>query len=729
MSFLAPGWLGTAVLGLLAAAVPIIIHFLFKTRYRVVPWAAMQFLRKSLEKTTRRLRFQELLLLLLRIGLLLLLALALMRPSSARQSGQAGAPVDAIFILDTSGSMAIREDGQTRLEQAKAAALRILDSLPPQSTLRILHAATTAEDLGPASATNRDQAKFILQQLEQTHAAAPLLDALHQAKDILSRGSFANKEVYLFSDMQRQSWDQEGPALSVAWAELQQLGEVILVQAGHGSIPANATLLNLRPQVALPLPGQRVPFSVEVRNTGQTDLQGLTVTLRSNDNERESDTLPVPPLKPGETAAVTLGTRLERQGSNTVSAELQGDQLAIDNRLDFILETRSSLKVLVIDGQWNEADPARSASYYLAHALRSAQTTERSGREDPLQLTVIPPASAYPAQLADEQICFLVGLGQDQNKLPAEFLERLSAFAQSGGGVIFFAGHGGASTGLESWSGLPCTLGNRFTQSEQQPLTYDILSISDHSPLSAFRHAPLNHLGQTETTRGRSLTSPKKDAQVLLQFSNGQSALVSQRQGQGLVIVSATAADLEGTDAPLRPSYVPLIQTLVSMVLSQQSGQKNLLAGKRHVWSPPLDQARQRFRLLQPNGLYQSLGVPRLIDQRPEITTTSTSRAGIYRILPETAGSEETSSDAGAISNIFAVVPDPSETADLTTLSKEQLSERFPRTPIFLAANQLTTEALDRSRIQREWSETMFWIVLVWCLGELAFSWFCNRSI
>ncbi|HKB40415.1 MAG TPA: BatA domain-containing protein, partial [Gemmataceae bacterium] len=68
MFFLAP-WM---LLGVLAAAVPIAIHFFFRSRYRTVPWAAMQFLLASLEQTSRRIRFQELLLLLLRIAVLLL---------------------------------------------------------------------------------------------------------------------------------------------------------------------------------------------------------------------------------------------------------------------------------------------------------------------------------------------------------------------------------------------------------------------------------------------------------------------------------------------------------------------------------------------------------------------------------------------------------------------------------------------------------------------------------
>jgi hypothetical protein len=66
--------------GALAAVIPVAIHLFFRSRYRTVPWAAMKFLMTSVEQTSRRLKFQEYLLLLSRITLLVFLALALARP-------------------------------------------------------------------------------------------------------------------------------------------------------------------------------------------------------------------------------------------------------------------------------------------------------------------------------------------------------------------------------------------------------------------------------------------------------------------------------------------------------------------------------------------------------------------------------------------------------------------------------------------------------------------------
>jgi len=728
MSFLAPGWLGTALLGLGAAAVPIVIHLLFRTRFRVVPWAAMQFLRKSLEETTRRIKFQELILLLLRIALLLLLALALMRPSSRRVAGQGGAPVDAVFILDASGSMAVTDAGQTRLDSAKAAALRLLDSLPPQSTVRIVRAAAHSKDLGPASPTNRDQARFIVQQLEPTHESTQWLPALQKANEVLTRGSLANKEVYLFSDMQRSAWEKDGPAVQSILSELQQLGEVILVHAGDGHVPGNATIMNLRPQVALPTTGERIPFIVEVRNTGSSELQGMTVTLRGSDSERDVDTQSVPTLKPGEITPITITGRLDRRGKNLVTAELHGDQLGVDNRLDYLVETRDSLKILIVDGRLNEADPAKTASYFLAHALRSARAQRRENEPGQIQLDLVSPSAAYPALLADVHVCFLVGLGSGE-RLSPEFVQRLNTFVRTGGGLIAFP-NPESEAAPDGLADLPARWGRVFTRPPQEPLTYDIKSIPNQSFLGAFRFAPLDRLGQAETTAGRTLEQFQPDAQVLLRFSDGTPALLACERGQGTVILSAVSADLRGSDAPLRPSFVPVVQAMVGHVLNHQSGRKNLIAGEAYSWTPPLDLTRQRFRLIPPAPAQSKLlGEPRIVGGHATITTTETSQAGFYRLIPESASAEETGSDTGTAGDLFAVVPDPAETADLMAMTRDQLDARFGREPLHLSAAQLSTEGLDRSRVQREWTETLFWVLLLLCFGELAFSWFCNREV
>src|SRR3954468_10807735 len=160
MTFLAPYMLW----GALAAGIPIALHFFFRSRYRTVPWAAMQFLLASIEQTSRRLRFQELLLLILRCALLVLLALAFARPlSSVVRGAGRGDAVDAVFVFDTSYSMNAADGARTRLERARDEALRLIDQLPPHSTVQVVACAGTgATLLGPRSPANLDQARHLI---------------------------------------------------------------------------------------------------------------------------------------------------------------------------------------------------------------------------------------------------------------------------------------------------------------------------------------------------------------------------------------------------------------------------------------------------------------------------------------------------------------------------------------------------------------------------------------
>src|SRR5215471_3743184 len=64
-----PFLLPVMLFGLGAIAIPPIIHLLNRRRFEVVDWGAMQFLQVS-EVTRRRLMIEELLLMLLRMGLI-----------------------------------------------------------------------------------------------------------------------------------------------------------------------------------------------------------------------------------------------------------------------------------------------------------------------------------------------------------------------------------------------------------------------------------------------------------------------------------------------------------------------------------------------------------------------------------------------------------------------------------------------------------------------------------
>src|SRR5436190_20954024 len=81
-TILAAGFVTPAffVTGLLLVAVPILIHILNRRRFKTVTWAAMEYLLRAMRKNRRRLKFEQMLLLITRCLVLALLGAALARP-------------------------------------------------------------------------------------------------------------------------------------------------------------------------------------------------------------------------------------------------------------------------------------------------------------------------------------------------------------------------------------------------------------------------------------------------------------------------------------------------------------------------------------------------------------------------------------------------------------------------------------------------------------------------
>src|SRR6186713_151631 len=92
--------------GAAAFLIPLIIHLLNKRRVVTVRWGAMHLLHEALRQKKRNVKLEQLLLLLVRIGIPILLALCLARPVLTWfQNLMGGSKSSLIVLLDNSFSM------------------------------------------------------------------------------------------------------------------------------------------------------------------------------------------------------------------------------------------------------------------------------------------------------------------------------------------------------------------------------------------------------------------------------------------------------------------------------------------------------------------------------------------------------------------------------------------------------------------------------------------------
>ena len=120
MSFFAP----LMLFGLLAVAIPPILHLLNRREAKPVPFPAMEFLRRAYRKTARRLKVKQWLLLALRMALFAALALALARPfwSPSSHQSQTSSPLQdlkgtQVIVIDLSYPLGYRIDAEGSLSR------------------------------------------------------------------------------------------------------------------------------------------------------------------------------------------------------------------------------------------------------------------------------------------------------------------------------------------------------------------------------------------------------------------------------------------------------------------------------------------------------------------------------------------------------------------------------------------------------------------------------------
>jgi len=191
IAFLQP-W---ALVGLAAAAIPLLLHLLARREPPTVVFPAVRYLITTTQEHQRRLKLQHLLLLLFRTLLIVALVLAAAGPTLPRRGIAGHAPSALVLVVDNSPSSGVVVAGTARLAELQAAARRVLDRATPDDALWLL-----AADGVP----RRGGRQALLDQVATLPLSSRRLDlggALGLAAEVLS-GESRPGEIALLTDLQ-----------------------------------------------------------------------------------------------------------------------------------------------------------------------------------------------------------------------------------------------------------------------------------------------------------------------------------------------------------------------------------------------------------------------------------------------------------------------------------------------------------------------------------------------
>jgi len=448
--------------GTLAVAAPIAIWLLTRYRYRTVEFAALEFLKRALRREQRRLRLENLILLIIRCLIVALIAIVVARPRS-----MARVEVDpedkrqnVVVLLDTSYSMGYQigsDEEETAYNRARRAARDLVSGLEEGDRICLLGFDETVRDLylTPKNMTERGREEVLgdledAPELGLSARGTDLGEVLHQVPRVLVRFEENGlappegvkplpKTVFLLSDMQRRDVvDASGrlvdQSLRTVAKEIEGLGGSLVLVDVAAEEPINASVTHLASRE--PVVGEDLPCHLEVlvRNWSVEDLDDLTLEYFVDGavDPQGSVSLTIPAGE--EVAPEPLRYVFHEPGPHRVAVHLSSDDLTLDNWRHYVVDVRESVRVLLVDGEQSH-ETWESETDFVREVLALSQYPTDDGH-GLLYPEVIDEAALAGRRLDEYDVVHVANVVS----LDEEVTAALESYARNGGAVIFSMG-------------------------------------------------------------------------------------------------------------------------------------------------------------------------------------------------------------------------------------------------------------------------------------------------
>jgi hypothetical protein len=610
------------LIGLAGIGLPILAHLLTRRRYDLVDWAAMQFLNPS-KKTRRRVKLEELLLLLVRIGLITLITLSVTRPwlPGGWLSGYYSTRSRTIvLVIDGSNSMS-RADGVNSMHQnALRRASDFLRTLGADDSVALIDARDKPRAVIESPLRDLAMVEQEIRRLPPPGGACEILPAVEKAIAIVGRSSSSAREIVVFTDRQGISWKSDSEE---QWLRIDDLMKFPAVRphiwavdvAPHlGSVTSNISVGRIELSREITVPDFAVRLQVAIRNESRADVQvPLRLLLDGQPLAGEHQNVFVPAH--GE-SIVEFDHALRADGTHvlSVAAEMSDDAIPVDNVSHVAIHVAKSLDVLLINGT-PSAQPAERDCFFAELAFSPTE-----GKPPWVKVRVVEVLDLKPSDFESVSAAMFCNVGT----MAPDVALALRDFVAGGNGVFVACG---SQTTPESFqtcfgdSGLlpqlqivrtrdappkaeqivrvaPMSLQpgwlDRFRSVPArsflkatfdawclvkvvQPAIFDDSEAMDGEDKASHKVVPKSEAPdeQNETSSpvsdGSASRSDRSTPQVVAKLSCGDPLLLQSRCGDGIVLVMTTTLNRSWNDLPTRSDYVPFLHEAVFHILSSRS--------------------------------------------------------------------------------------------------------------------------------------------------------------
>lgn len=674
MSFAAPLFLIAAI----AAVIPVVLHLINRQRAKELPFSTLRFLRLSAQKTRRKKRIHDIILLILRAAVLLLIAVALAKPAIRNLSVLWGGSHSAVvIILDNSASMGTVDGAKTRLETATVAASKIIDELKDGDEAGLFLTGGPAYPELDKLYHSPEQIRQVLSLTRVSYQRADLANLLRQARALLAGSTSTTKQIYVITDLQKVSWENmksmdKDSALSKN--DESEKTPVILIDCNHTPKP-NVAVQGLELEAEAPVPGLPVKASVELLNTSSISQQRIVELFVDGNKVSSSPELDLPPESRVKHDFIFT---FKSGGLHIGEVRLVGDDGSkYDDRRFFAKEVGQTVPVAIVRSANNEIAYLDDA-FYLENALTAGKSNGWA-----IRTTMLLADDLLKEPLANFKIIYCVNLPA----LSETAAQRLRDYVAEGGNVVWIAGD---KIDAEAYNRMNELVGNqllslplqgiRTAKEEKDRDSWHIAFLDkDYPPLSRLTDPAslyesvlvYNHIGMAAL--------PGSGVRILAKLDDGEPLLAMRNTGAGNILMLGAALHTNWTNLPLRPVFLPLILRLTFDLSGIEQSQHTALAGAPLILKYEKAQQPLGVEVRTPAGETMRLMTKPMKDTKGQVFEyDDTYEIGVYslRLL-------DSSRDMPIA---YSVNLDPDELEPLK-IESEELKTLFGKTPLIFVDN------------------------------------------
>ena len=372
--------------GLLAIAIPIVVHLFNFRRFRRVYFTNVRFLQALRQQTRKQSQLRHLLILLMRILAIAALVFAFAQPyipypdshSKIAQQNVVSVFVDNSFSMEAAGS------NGTLLDEARQKAREIVSAYKSSDLFQLL---TSDFEGRHQRLVTRDEFLTMLDEVKISPSVHTFDEIVSRQYDLLKNETAARRTTYLVSDFQKSTFSHKDVKQDSA------IQSYLVPLTSQGS--ANVYIDSCWFAQPIQQPGKTSVLRARIWNRSDTDLEKIPLRLVINNQQKSVTSLDI---KAGASITAEMPFTLRTEGPQQGMLQVTDYPVTYDDKFYFSFDVLSSVQVLSINGnggnRYLDALYAQDSSVHFTNVGEKSLDYGRLSESDLIIMNEIPSVSS-----------------------------------------------------------------------------------------------------------------------------------------------------------------------------------------------------------------------------------------------------------------------------------------------------------------------------------------------